>query len=126
MAHDNKTEETDYAEALRQSVEDVISRACEQPGGLHMHVCNRTGKKTSEHLVFGPGSLKKVVLGADCTLVLVMNGSRHWLQSKEENCSVIRDIRNHAGGMDIFEFPRGISFHATAKHGEEIALTTEV
>jgi hypothetical protein len=111
-------QDTDVAEAPRDHqselsalIQSVIAAATEQEGGLKLPVGLRGHRRVSEDLVFGPGSLEKVTVGVDFTFVLVLNGTRYWLQSKQENCAVLLLIRSHAGGpLTKFEFAEGTSF----------------
>jgi len=91
-------------------IAQLVNAACNQGSGLEMHVNVRGGKPANENLVFGPGSLEKVELGADFTLTLTFTGARYWLQDKGKNHLLVRQL---LAGEPV-HFPPEMSFSGTA------------
>lgn len=98
-----ETRSSDMVETIKR----VLGQACLQPGGLKMSVNQRGGKPATEDLIFGPKAVQDVVLRADCTVVLILDGRRYWLSSKTSNCLVVQAMLAAEGD---FQFPEGTKF----------------
>jgi hypothetical protein len=126
MAREESTPEVTavptYQEELRSAIKKVVAGACRKKDGLVLPVGMRGHEEVNETLCFKAGSLEDVIVRSDFTFVLVLQGKRYWLQSRESNCAAILQIRNYVGAPKDFNFPPGISFNTSA-HEEELAGT---
>ncbi len=87
-----------------------VNATCEENGGLKMHVSTRGGKPVNEDLVFGPGSLQRLELRSDFTLVMTFNGANYWVQDRRRNLALVQGLL--ADGA--VRFPPELSFSGTA------------
>ena len=106
--------EVDHQAEMAKTIKEVINGACQRTGGLRIFIGMRTDatghRQVSEEKTFGPNSLEDVIVRADFTFVLVMKGSRYWLQARNANCLAIQQIRSCIASPNVFDFPPGMAF----------------